>query len=480
MSEPSRLEARPRLGQRVWRRFCRFAVSVFYRRFEVAHAERIPEHGPVLLCANHVNALVDAVVVQAASPRPVHPLARSGLFRRPLLRPILALIQAVPIYRRPAGDASGAATAAHNDASFRRLFAYLRSGRALLIFPEGQSHSDPSLRPIKTGAARIALGAWRDHGRLPTVVPVGLIFTHKGRFRGDVLVQVGEPVQIDLDADAAAELDERAVVGRFTEAIAEGLFAVTLNVDSWDDVALLGLVRRFAELRREPGALHKQQPSSLARRYRIYKRLYETHRLLRLRQPQRVDKLRSMLVRFERLCRRYGVQDFHLHLRYRPALILRFALRSIAFVLFALPLALWGLVMSGVPYALARTASKRAARGRDQYDSASMLFGLVFFGLFWGGQCFLVWHYAGTTAAAIYAASLPLTAAVALVALRERRRITENVRVFFLFLRQSRVRDYLRAKREEIEAEIAGLEALAVREQPRRNPPTEPVALHPA
>lgn len=454
----------PTAGQRLWRAFCRLAVRVFYRRFEIAGSARIAADGPLILCANHVNALVDAVVVQAACSRPLHPLARSGLFRRPLLRPILRLIQAVPIYRRRADD--DARASAGNDASFSRLFDYLRQARTLLIFPEGQSHSDPSLRPIKTGAARIALGAWRDHGRLPQVLPVGLIFTRKGRFRGDVLVQVGKPVVLDMPppalalaaSDAAAE---RTWVLRATEAISRGLFAVTLNVESWEDVALLGLVRRFAAFRGAHHARRDRPRPSLARRYRAFQRLYEAHRWLRVRDPERVAALRTKLRRFERLCRRYGVQDYHLNLRYRPVLVLHFLLRTLAFAVLVFPLALWGWIHSAVAYLLTRELSKRAARGRDQYDSASMLFGLPCFALLWGAQTAAVWHWLGLPAAIAYASSLPFTAAVALWLGRERRRIVENVRVFFLFVRQRRVRDYLHQERSEVETELARLATVA-------------------
>lgn len=480
-------------GQRFWRRFCLFAVKVFYRRVEIAGAERIPRDGPLLLCANHVNALVDAIVVQAACPRPIHPLARSGLFRRPLLRPILALIQAVPVYRRrPQGDdASKAEVAARNTASFQRLFDYLREGRTLLIFPEGQSHSDPSLRPIKTGAARIALGAWRNHGALPRIVPIGLIFTHKGRFRGDVLVQVGEPVVLSPDpaelevSEASAApaapanspvrdenapderaLDERLLVDRWTDAIRDGLFAVTLNVEAWEDVVLLSLVQRFAAFRaareRHAGQSRDEgDDSSLAHRYRAFRRLYAMQRWLRVRYPMRVAKLREQLRRFERLCRRYGVQDYHLNLRYRPTLVLRFVLRSVLFAVLVFPLALWGLINSAVPYALTRELSKRMARGRDQYDTASMLFGLVLFGFFWSVQTVAVWQWWGTRIAFLYALGLPLTTAVALMVGRERRRIVEDVRVFLLFLRQRRIRDYLHARRSEVETELAQMARLA-------------------
>ncbi|MCG8462134.1 MAG: 1-acyl-sn-glycerol-3-phosphate acyltransferase, partial [Holophagales bacterium] len=201
---PPAIEAASRtaVSQGLWRRFCSWVTDVFYRRNEVSGAEQVPASGPVILAANHVNALVDALVVQSAIGRPVHPIARSGLFRNPLLRPVLRFIQAVPIQRRPAPNGAGEQTEpltpeqvrAANEAAFGTLYRYLEEGRVILIFPEGQSHSDPSLRPLKTGAARLALGHLRRTGQAPLVLPVGLTFTQKGRFRSDVLVQVGEGV----------------------------------------------------------------------------------------------------------------------------------------------------------------------------------------------------------------------------------------------------------------------------------------------
>ena len=114
-----------------WGMFCRTVVHVFYRRCEAHGLEHVPPRGPVLFCANHPSAIIDAVVLQAALPRNLHPLARSGLFRNPLLWPVLKLIQAVPVYRRQdtAGDA------ARNEDMFRRCHGLLARGGALLIFP---------------------------------------------------------------------------------------------------------------------------------------------------------------------------------------------------------------------------------------------------------------------------------------------------------------------------------------------------------
>jgi 1-acyl-sn-glycerol-3-phosphate acyltransferase len=449
----------PTFGQSAWRRFCQLAVTVFYRRFEVAGADKLPASGPLLICANHVNALVDAVVLQAACGRPLHPLARSGLFRTPLFRPILKILQAIPVYRRQDGEepdsGSAAERSARNVDSFERCYEHLGEGRALLIFPEGQSHSDPRLRSLKSGAARLALGSRTKNGELPAIVPVGLTFTHKGRFRSDVLVHFGDPVALE----EVPEEPEGTTVRRLTAKIGEGLEKVTLNTDSWEDLALIRLLQDFFILRSRRESRH-----SLAERFLSFQRLIEAHRLLRLTHPDQVAVLRRKLQVFARMRERFGVRDYQLRLRYRPGRVLRFLSSSLVFALVIFPLALWGVLNSALPYLATRRASLLAARGRDQYDTAGMLFGLFFFLLFWGGQCAAVWWSYGTWPTAIYAASLPLTAAVALLVSHRRRRIVEEVRVFLLFLRKKEVRGYLRAKRQELEVDLAQMTRIARRE----------------
>ena len=460
----------PTWGQAIWRRLCQISTKIFYGRFEVTGLEHLPTKGPVILCANHVNALADGLVVQASSPRPAHPIARSGLFRNPLLRPILALLQAVPIHRRHPGRDTRAA----NEASFRRIYELLEAGRVLLIFPEGQSHSNPHLKPLKTGAARIALGVAERTGTPPVIVPVGLTFPQKGRFRSEALVQYGPPVEIPA---AIPGETHQAAVDRLTKAILRGLEGVTLNVESWQDLRLMRLLQTFFLFRRGRHAPDEENRDDekaaagaiptprgrLAARFRSLQRLIETHRRLRLIRPDHVRLLAAKLERFERLCRRYGVESYHLELHYDAWIISRFLLRALIFACLVFPLALWGFVMSGLPYAATRLTAHRTARGRDQYDTAGMLFGTFFFLAFWGAQTFGVFWLWGLDAAAIYAASLPLTAAVALELGKERRRIAENVRIFFLFTRKKELKSYLRLKREELEIDLAQTARLAKR-----------------
>ena len=83
---------------------------------------------------------------------------------------LMAQTNSIPIYRRqdadgtdPAAQVSPEELARPNEATFGRCYDYLGQGGTIMIFPEGTSVSERRLRPLKTGAARIALGAEARH-----------------------------------------------------------------------------------------------------------------------------------------------------------------------------------------------------------------------------------------------------------------------------------------------------------------------------
>ncbi|MCG8486958.1 MAG: lysophospholipid acyltransferase family protein [Chromatiales bacterium] len=436
--------------EKLWQTFCRWVVKIFYRRFEVSGLENLPEDQGIVLCANHVNALADPLVLQAATPKAIRPLARSGLFDNPLLRPVLRQMGAVPIYRRadPGVDVS------KNRDTFEKCYGLLAKGETLIIFPEGQSHDDSQLTELKTGAARLALGTIEATGVEPAVIPVGLTFPQKGQFRSAVLVQFGKPIELCFPT---GHTDEQKVY-ELTERIRQGLASLTLNAESWEEIHLVNRVEQFFALRH--GRYHRR---NLQQRFRAQQRIIDAQKLLRNYEPDRVRALIIQLKHFERICHYCGVKDYQLSIDYKPTLIVLYLLRTIGMLLVVFPIALWGFINSYIPYQITKQLTHHFARGTNQYDTTQMVLGLVSFSAFWGLQIFLVYQYFGWQWMFAYIATLIISSAVLLMVRGEKQRIVENIRVFFLFLKKRDLKSYLQKKRQALEKELAKMVRIANR-----------------
>ena len=179
----------------------RVGLWTFYRRIEVVGIDKMAAEGPVIMVANHPNSLVDPASLLLNSPRPVSFLAKSTLFDMGLIGPLVRAFDSIPVYRK----IDKGVDTSKNQETFATARRVLEGGGVLALFPEGVSHDEPKLLPLKTGAARIALGVAGDSGRVQ-VLPVGLVFTHKGRFRSDLILRVGDPIAVQGSPD---QLDEQ-------------------------------------------------------------------------------------------------------------------------------------------------------------------------------------------------------------------------------------------------------------------------------
>ena len=178
-----------------------------------------PRAGPVILAANHQNALVDPMLLLASIPRTLVPLAKAPLFRHPIIGPFIRLAGAIPVTRRQ--DVAGGP--AGNEAMFEAAAATLGRGEAILIFPEGVSQPEPALMPLRTGAARMLLAAPPEVGAAISLIPVGLLFHEPERFRtGWALVLVGHPVET-ADCLHLYRTAPEDAVRRLTERLAAAL-----------------------------------------------------------------------------------------------------------------------------------------------------------------------------------------------------------------------------------------------------------------
>lgn len=212
-------------------------VRLYFREVErVGTAPAADTRGRVFV-ANHHNALIDPILVLTDAACEISPIAKSTLWNVPGLRWLLDRAGAVPIVRRK--DSPDKVQGA-NDETFDKIAHHLADGGNVLIFPEGTSHSEPHLAPLRTGAARMLAAAEARHGVAPTFQAVALEFDARDDFRSRALVLWG-PVRSlpeisgedrisvitrQMDADLRELLvegethDERLLVARIAEMLA--------------------------------------------------------------------------------------------------------------------------------------------------------------------------------------------------------------------------------------------------------------------
>ena len=222
-------------------RFMSLVARTFYRRIEVVGLENVPANGAVILAGNHPNALIDGLLLMCHAGRtPVHFLGNAKLWRIPLLARLLDALGAVPVMRREDHGAN-----ADNRQAFDRVDDVLARGGCVAIFPEGISHTDSQLSRLKTGTARMALRAAARREAEVAIVPFGLTYLERHRFRSQVLLHFGAPMHVDESRLAAYRNDKVGAVRQLTADLRERLSRVTLNAPDWATLRFIHAARRL-------------------------------------------------------------------------------------------------------------------------------------------------------------------------------------------------------------------------------------------
>jgi glycerol-3-phosphate O-acyltransferase / dihydroxyacetone phosphate acyltransferase len=268
-----------------------------------------PREGACLFVLNHPNGLLDPLVATASLPRPPRMLAKATLWKTPVLWPFLAVFDPIPVQRRQDGAVEAGAT----ERTFAAVHEALAQGDAIAIFPEGVSHGERDLAPLKTGAARIVLSS-----PVPVqLVPAGLVYGDRETFRHSVLLRVGSPIPYD-------DLRESGSVEELTQRIRDALYPLTLH---GSDDEVLRLAEALAWLLAEGPAERADLDAVRARVRGLAVRLHELDDATRLDIARRVDRAQQILaergVRADQVAHAYTRDEIR---RWLPGFLVRVAL----------------------------------------------------------------------------------------------------------------------------------------------------------
>jgi 1-acyl-sn-glycerol-3-phosphate acyltransferase len=390
-------EAKEILGRSLWayrllRWILKVATEVFFRRIEVGGAEHLPDDGAVIFFGNHPNSLLDPVLLTAHSKRVVHFAAKDVLFKNPVLRFFMGIAGAVPVRRRMDHDAESV----DNSSMFETLYEVLAAGRATGIFPEGISHDRSQLAPMKTGAARLALGVKSRHPETSVyLVPTGLVYFDRHRFRSNVLIQYGLPIEIDDEWIARSVDDDQETVRELTELIDQRLRALTINADHWNRVWVLDAVRR----------LYQPPDASLGERVRIARRFNLAYP--KVKADPEVRKVYRRVEAYLFRSQASGLDDATLRSDVGPSFIALSVIGHLVLLGVYLPLFLIGAIVHVPLGLLLKLASRYFAPRSDVVATTKFVLGLMLVILVYGLLIAVTWWKLGPWFALLIGLLLP-------------------------------------------------------------------------
>jgi 1-acyl-sn-glycerol-3-phosphate acyltransferase len=347
----------------------RLILRLFFRRVEVVGAEKVPTRAPVIFALNHPSALVDPMFILALSSRPVSFLAKEPLFRTPVVGSMVRAVNCQPVYRQQDN-----ADLTKNRTTFERARKILETGGALAIFPEGTSHDDPELRTLKTGLARIALGA-ADALRLAPVeggglqvIPAGLYYSDKGRFRSQALLCYGDPIPVPSAGLGPQGDPPQEAVRALTALIGKGLSAVTLQ---WERQETLDAIAWAERLYAAEGGRDGAETHGLASHFELRQRFVTGYASLRESNPRALLEIAEKVLSYDR-----QLAALHLGPNDLPStplttrLVVKELLSALFWLCFA-PVAIAGAILHYPAYQLIRAIASQIAG--DEVDVVATL-----------------------------------------------------------------------------------------------------------
>jgi 1-acyl-sn-glycerol-3-phosphate acyltransferase len=426
----------------------KFALRIYFKRIEVTGLEHVPTKSPVIFVLNHPNALVDPVFLLCLTPRKVSFLAKAPLFRMPVLGQLIKAMDALPVYRQQ----DQGADVTKNEETFVAARTLLASGGTIGICPEGVSHNAPGLRPIKTGAARIALASVST-GEVPDlqIVPAGLYYTSKTHFRSSALLYFGnaipvKPVVLEHDGtpprDAVRELSNR---------VERALREVILDAQHEEALHTISRAERIF-------TAETPEEETLTEELELQQRFIKAYGVLQERAPERLRRLEVRMSRFEEELRQAGVNPDDLSPpRSTIAVFQQVLKRSIVFLLMLAPAALGTVVHYPAYFFGGYLATNFSRKFEDMISTIKIMSAMLLFPLTWFLVAAISYELLGWLAAAISLIVVPLCGYVAVLFFEEFDQSLGGLRALAFFLVRRKFFIRLLAERKAIKNEILSL-----------------------
>lgn len=385
----------------------RISINLFFDEVEIHNLKNVPEEGPILIAANHPSSIMDALVLGVKTPRKIHYIGHSGLFSNPISKKFLYAMGIIPVYRR----FDNPDKMNKNDDMFRAAYTILEEGKCIGIFPEGTSQTDRKVLKLKTGTARIALGAERqnDFKLGVTIIPLGLYFTARHRFRSNVLLNFGKPIIVSEFKETYLT-DEYEGVHRLTDKISIELGKLTLNIqkDEFND-----FVTDLEKIYRAPLKDKLEKDEILISDDEVFKDMFLTKHLAEAvsyymeNDPEKATALMRDVKYYRMKIDRLNLHDSLLQTDITESKVTKRSWKMVMWSIIGLPLWIAGVITNYPPYRFAEFVGKKIGYDQAKTSSALMIGGGIGFLAYYFLETLLIWNLFDPMIGVAFMTSLP-------------------------------------------------------------------------
>lgn len=368
-------------------------LRIFFRRYQVDGAQKIRSlKPPLIVVGNHPNTFMDPMIVATLLPRQVGFIANGSIFNK-YTRPIFRYFKVIPVYRKkdmPNAD-QPFSQAELNKSTFKRCYEFLAKNETVLLFPEGTSEIERRLREIKTGAARIALGAEYENGfNLGVkIIPVGINYSDPTSFRSEVFVNVGEPILV-ADFKDRYNPENFDTVEELTDRIEKQLRELTIVTEDEEEDNLVRNIEILYKNQLFEGL--NVSPKQKKNEFILIRQIIEAVRYFEKNKPQLFTAIQDEMELYLSKLKKLGLTDEILGQSQNRNVLWPF-LQCVLLLLCGLPLFLFGLFTNYIPYNLPLTIAKWITSDITYKGPILMTTGIFTFSFFYGIQIWAIQHF---------------------------------------------------------------------------------------
>ncbi|MCA9735842.1 MAG: 1-acyl-sn-glycerol-3-phosphate acyltransferase [Deferribacteres bacterium] len=433
-------------------------ITLFFylKKITIRNAHNIPDKGPVIFAINHPNNLLDTLIIAGTFKPRVFFLGTGALFRNAFAKWFLQKAGIIPVYRpEDAGDYKG-----RNEATFNACYDALDHSKMLGIYPEGTTHADWQVKKIKTGTARILLEAEkRNNYHLGIkLIPVGLNFSSRKKFRTSVIISVGEPLTT-IPYFPAYEAGEFSPVEKLTNDLQAAMEA---EVKHLSDASFQEFVHTLDFFYRENAIQSLTKEKMLDKKevdkLRLSKKIIKGAEYYAKKHPETINEIWDKIATYQRKLKKIHLRDQQIRRdvakNVKPLRYLRIGFTG----LLGLPIFIYGLVNNYLPNYIPSRLSRRIARKETDVATIKVVSGILAFPLFYFLQSYIIYLLFGSMVAIGYFITLPFSGLFVMQFRAFYKRYSENLRLGFLLMNHG---NYIVRLQEERKTIIAELDTLS-------------------